>query len=188
VIYADPPWPWDTYGPAGQDRSPENHYPTMDLEGIAALPVGDMAAPDGCVLFLWTTGPHLANAIKVLSDWGFAYKSFWAWDKVDVGTGYWGRSVCELLLIGTRGKVSAPAQGAAPVNLYQERRGKHSAKPEWFAKEIEKLFPGLPRIELFRRGPARPGWDAWGNEAETCAETQTEPECLGPAGQEEAAE
>jgi hypothetical protein len=25
-------------------------------------------------------------------------------------------------------------------------------------------FPNLPKIELNRRGPARPGWDAWGNE------------------------
>jgi hypothetical protein len=31
---------------------------------------------------------------------------------------------------------------------------------------IESYFPHLPRIELHRRGPARPGWDAWGAEAE----------------------
>jgi N6-adenosine-specific RNA methylase IME4 len=31
---------------------------------------------------------------------------------------------------------------------------------------IEEYYPNLPRIELYRRGPARPGWDAWGNEVE----------------------
>ena len=31
---------------------------------------------------------------------------------------------------------------------------------------IERLYPTLPKIELFARGKARPGWDAWGNEAE----------------------
>jgi N6-adenosine-specific RNA methylase IME4 len=31
---------------------------------------------------------------------------------------------------------------------------------------IEKHFPNLPKIELNRRGPPRPGWDAWGNEVE----------------------
>jgi N6-adenosine-specific RNA methylase IME4 len=31
---------------------------------------------------------------------------------------------------------------------------------------IEQYFPTLPKIELNRRGPPRPGWDAWGNEAE----------------------
>jgi N6-adenosine-specific RNA methylase IME4 len=30
---------------------------------------------------------------------------------------------------------------------------------------IEAYFPSLPKIELNRRGPARDGWDAWGNEA-----------------------
>ena len=31
---------------------------------------------------------------------------------------------------------------------------------------IEAYFPTLPKIELFARGKARPGWDAWGNEVE----------------------
>jgi N6-adenosine-specific RNA methylase IME4 len=30
---------------------------------------------------------------------------------------------------------------------------------------IEQLYPTVPKIELNRRGP-RPGWDAWGAEAE----------------------
>jgi ParB-like chromosome segregation protein Spo0J len=35
-----------------------------------------------------------------------------------------------------------------------------------------QLFPTLPKIELFARGEARPGWTgwtAWGNEAEAAA-------------------
>ena len=36
------------------------------------------------------------------------------------------------------------------------RRGAHSAKPEDFAEMIERLYPTLPKIELNRRGPARP--------------------------------
>jgi hypothetical protein len=31
---------------------------------------------------------------------------------------------------------------------------------------IEEYFPTLPKIELNRRGPPRPGWHAWGNEVE----------------------
>jgi N6-adenosine-specific RNA methylase IME4 len=45
-------------------------------------------------------------------------------------------------------------------------RGRHSEKPEVFLKMIEEYFPNLPKIELNRRGPARPDWEAWGNEAE----------------------
>ena len=29
---------------------------------------------------------------------------------------------------------------------------------------IERLYPTVPKIELFRRAAARTGWDAWGNE------------------------
>ena len=32
---------------------------------------------------------------------------------------------------------------------------------------IESYFPSVPRIELNCRGKPRPGWDAWGNEAES---------------------
>ena len=32
---------------------------------------------------------------------------------------------------------------------------------------IDWYFPTLPKIELNRRGPARQGWDAWGNESQT---------------------
>ena len=32
---------------------------------------------------------------------------------------------------------------------------------------IEAYFPTLPKIELFARGKARPGWEIWGLEAET---------------------
>ena len=43
-------------------------------------------------------------------------------------------------------------------------RGKHSEKPEIFYEIIERMYPELPKIELFARR-ARPGWAAWGNEA-----------------------
>jgi N6-adenosine-specific RNA methylase IME4 len=41
----------------------------------------------------------------------------------------------------------------------------HSEKPERFFEMIEAYFPNLPKIELYRRGLAREGWDAWGLEA-----------------------
>jgi hypothetical protein len=55
--------------------------------------------------------------------------------------------------------MDAPAGAPAP-------RGEHSAKPEVFRQMIEQYYPNIPKIELNRRGPARPGWDAWGAEAE----------------------
>jgi N6-adenosine-specific RNA methylase IME4 len=34
---------------------------------------------------------------------------------------------------------------------------------------IEQYYPTIPKIELNRRGPPRPGWDAWGNEVDEAA-------------------
>ena len=44
VILADPPWQFHTYAPG--NRSIENHYDTMDLDDICAMPVSDIAAND----------------------------------------------------------------------------------------------------------------------------------------------
>ena len=41
IIYADPPWRYDMKRGHG---AAENHYPTMSIEEICALPVADIAA------------------------------------------------------------------------------------------------------------------------------------------------
>jgi N6-adenosine-specific RNA methylase IME4 len=107
----------------------------------------------------------LPQALAVMSAWGFDYKSRCVWAKDRLGTGYWFRDRCEILLVGTRGNLPAPAMGDQWPSLIEAPVGAHSAKPEKFAEMIEAYFPHLPKIELNRRGPPRPGWDAWGNEA-----------------------
>ena len=48
VIYADPPWQFRAYSQKGMGRSAENHYPTMGIDAIKSLPVGELAAPCSC--------------------------------------------------------------------------------------------------------------------------------------------
>jgi ParB-like chromosome segregation protein Spo0J len=103
IILADPPWQYDDVGISTTNRRIENHYPTMSLPSILALPVQDMATDDA-VLFLWTTAPMLMAANKVIEAWGFAYKTGLVWDKGVIGTGYWARNQHEHLLIAVRGK------------------------------------------------------------------------------------
>jgi len=146
------------------DRAADNHYPTSATEVIAARDVPSVAARD-CVLFLWATAPMLPHALAVMGAWGFDYKSHYVWAKDKIGTGYWAREKHELLLIGTRGAVPAPAPGTQAASVIEAPRSAHSEKPECFLEMIEGYFPTVPKIELNRRGPARPGWDAWGNEA-----------------------
>jgi N6-adenosine-specific RNA methylase IME4 len=161
VIYADPPWrfePWSRT--SGMDRAPENHYESMALDEIKAIPI---PAAAHCVLFLWATQPMLPQALEVMAAWGFSYVSHWVWEKDRIGLGYWSRNVHELLLIGTRGNVPAPLPGTQVESIIQAPRGGHSAKPEVFAGIIEQMFPDVPKLELFARTP-RTGWDVWGAE------------------------
>jgi hypothetical protein len=101
-----------------------------------------------------------------MKGWGFDYKTHCVWNKDRVGTGYWFRNKHELVLIGTKGAPPAPAPGTQFPSVLDAPVGAHSAKPDIILQMIEAYFPNLPKIELNRRGPPRPGWDAWGNEAE----------------------
>jgi N6-adenosine-specific RNA methylase IME4 len=169
VILADPEWrfePWSRQ--SGMNRAADNHYPTSCTEIIAARDVPSIAADD-CVLFLCATAPMLPHALLVMAVWEFNYVSNYVLAKDRAITGYWTRNKHEHLLIGTRGRLPCPAPGTQWESLIPSPVGEHSAKAGAVAEMIEFYFPSLPKIELNRRGPARPGWDAWGNEAEAAA-------------------
>lgn len=161
VIYADPPWNFETHSENGMDRSADNHYPTMSLFDMLRLAI---PAADDCVMFMWATVPMLPEALVVLEAWGFTYKSHIAWIKDRVGTGYWTRNKHELLIIGTKGDVPAPAMGTQPPSVIVLPRGRHSEKPAFFADMIASLYPTTPKLEMFAR-VGRVGWDVIGNEA-----------------------
>lgn len=171
IVLADPPWEFRTWSPKGLQRSAENHYPTMKLDDICALPVSDIAAQN-CALFLWTTFPNLQNAFKVINAWQFTYKSCafvwvkknrvsdsWFW-----GMGNWTRSNAEVCLLATKG---APKRVSRRVHqVIDTPIEAHSKKPDIVRQRIVELLGDLPRIELFARQDT-PGWDIWGNEVES---------------------
>ncbi|WP_330082468.1 MT-A70 family methyltransferase [Methylocystis iwaonis] len=165
VFYADPEWKRVTWSEAGMDRAAENHYPTSDLSDILARDVASIAADDS-ILFLWSTQDMLPEALDVMRGWGFRYVSRCVWDKESLGMGYWFRDACEILLVGVRGNVPCPAQGDNWPSLIRAKKTEHSAKPLIFRDMIEAYFPTVPKIVLNHRGPAWPGWRAWGNEVE----------------------
>jgi N6-adenosine-specific RNA methylase IME4 len=105
----------------------------------------------------------LPEAIDVMRAWGFTYRSHLIWIKDRIGTGYWCRNRHEILLIGSKGTVPAPAPGEQPQSALEAAVGQHSEKPARFAELIKQLFPRAPCIELFARSP-RSGWDTCGNE------------------------
>jgi N6-adenosine-specific RNA methylase IME4 len=170
VIYADPPWRFETWGgAAGALQLADNHYATMSLEKIEKLPVASICADD-CVLFLWATAPMLMQAESVMLNWGFHPTTHCVWNKTKRGgMGYWFINKHELLLVGTKGNIPAPAPGTQWSSVIDAPIGRHSEKPAIFAEMIESYFRSLPKVELFRRGKPRPGWDAWGAESEEAA-------------------
>lgn len=64
VILADPPWDYRN----GGNGSAKNHYPSMTIEQICALPVGNLAADD-CLLLLWATWPQVEGASRPFDGW-----------------------------------------------------------------------------------------------------------------------
>lgn len=170
VILADPPWSFRAWSSKGMGRSAEQHYPTMRLEDIKALPVSDLAAGD-CVLFLWATFPMLKEALEVIDTWGFTYKTVaFTWVKENRkspglfwGLGYWTRANAEVCLLATRG--SPKRQSAAVHQVILSPVEQHSKKPDAVRERIVALMGDVTRVELFARQET-PGWDVWGNEVE----------------------
>lgn len=165
VIYADPPWRYD-YAET-ENRAIENQYPTMPIDEICNMPVSDLATDDA-ILFMWTTAPKLEEAFKVVSSWGFTYRSCAIWDKQKIGMGYYFRIQHEILLVATRGNIPTPAPADRVSSVISIPRSEHSVKPVDFYEIIEKFYPTLPKIELFCRSP-REGWAVWGNQSSEAA-------------------
>jgi len=78
------------------------------------------------------------------------------------------RNQHELLLVATRGDMPSPSPANRPPSVISAPRREHSRKPDEAYELIERMYPQLPKIELFARH-ARPGWAAWGNEVGTAA-------------------
>ena len=167
IIYADPPSRYRVY-----EATP---YPTMSLEEICNLRIQDICA-ENCYLFLWAQLPNIEEALTIIDDWGFTYKTTafvwvkrnkkadsWFW-----GNGYYTRSNAEVCLLGTKGKL--PVLRHDIHQIIDTRIEEHSKKPAIVREKIVQLLGDLPRIELFARQEAE-GWDCWSidmKKATTC--------------------
>lgn len=158
TILADPPWP---------RQGGEQHYSTMSLEQIKAMPVADLAEDDAH-LWLWTTNALLRDAYEVAEAWGFTVRSPLTWVKFRLGLSsqYQLRNATEQLLFCTRGQ--APVNFRSQPTWLQAPVQEHSRKPAEQFAIIERVSSG-PYLELFarRRSESRADWSVWGNEIES---------------------
>lgn len=155
-IYVDPPW---QYHNQSTRASTDNHYATMTLADLCAMPIGELAA-ENSHLHLWTTNGFLFDCPQLLAAWGFTFKSSFVWVKPQMGIGNYWRCAHEFLLLAVRGKATAAAKGLKSWAEI-ERRG-HSEKPDEVRAMVERLSPG-PYLELFGRKAVK-GWTVFGNE------------------------
>lgn len=172
TVLADPPWQFtNRTGKMAPEHKRLRRYPTMNLEEIKQLPVSACLA-ETSHLYLWVPNALLAEGLEVLTAWGFTYKTNIIWYKIRKdggpdrrGVGFYFRNVTEMLLFGVRGKNARTlAPGRSQENIIISPKREHSRKPDEQYRLIEACSPG-PYLELFARG-ARPGWFAWGNQAE----------------------
>lgn len=167
VILADPPWQYKDKALAGK-RGSICKYPVLHDDELMSLPVGDIA-DDNCVLFLWATFPKLEEALKLITSWGFTYKTnAFTWVKLNkkrdtpfMGMGNWTRSNAEICLLGVKGKPKRVNAGVRSTVL--SRLEEHSKKPDSIRDAIVTLMGDIRRIELFARHRTN-GWDAVGRD------------------------
>lgn len=187
AILADPPWHFRARTALQMSnwtsrRDAEKHFPVLGTEDIAAMEVKALAAPTGCHLFLWSTGPCLPQALEVMKAWGFRYSGIaFTWTKLrkafdplqlralptadgdfHVGLGLTTRKNCEFVLLGRRGNCRRNSKKVRELILAPRRE--HSRKPDEVQERIEEYCDG-PYLELFARR-RRPNWIVWGNEVE----------------------
>jgi N6-adenosine-specific RNA methylase IME4 len=157
VVVVDPPWPYEARknDPTQRGKTP---YPQMPVPDICKVQI---PSADDSILFLWVTNSHLANgnAARVCTAWGYQPKTIYTWVKNRMGTGDWGRSQTEHVVLGVRGK---PKLKEVPPTVFEANVGEHSEKPEEFYKLVEKITVGS-KAELFSR-EQREGWFCFGHE------------------------
>lgn len=178
IIYADPPW--DYGGKMQYDKSSNKScninfkkdifissasfkYPTLKLNDLMKLDVASISSED-CLLFMWTTGPHMENAMKLGKAWGFEYKTVaFVWDKMMHNPGQYTLSQTEFCLVFKKGRIPNPRGARNIRQLLAFPRSKHSEKPIKIIENITKMFPSQSKIELFARANYY-DWDNWGLE------------------------
>lgn len=177
TILIDPPWRFiNRTGKMAPEHRRLHRYETLSFEEIASLPVGQHADTPSH-LYLWCPNALLAEALGIMNNWGFTYKTNIVWYKVRKdggpdgrGVGFYFRNVTELVLFGIKGSMRTLDPGRRQTNIIVRQKQEHSRKPEDLYDIIESCSQG-PYLELFAR-ERRNGWTSWGNELDSYLENR----------------
>lgn len=88
---------------------------------------------------MWTTNPHLKQAIELGEHWGFEYKTVaFIWDKQSHNPGQYTLSNCELCLVFKKEKIPQPRGVRNIQQLLSIKRTNRSTNPPIIRSYIEK--------------------------------------------------
>lgn len=193
IIYCDPPWEYSigkysemVDGLDGKviNGAAEKQYPTMNIAQLKRIGIPEICA-ENCLIFMWTTGPHLETACVLIESWGFKVESpevWMTWIKTLNGKrslkklGYHTRQLCEVILVGSKGDCSKFRSNVkAPTNVIEGDSTEHSRKPVYPRKLIDEMYQNLPKIEMFSRCITGLDWYHWGNNCELFGSDATHP-------------
>lgn len=196
-ISLDPPWPERGGGKSkrGADRHYDLMSVEAIVRTVVGSEPASLIAPDAHC-WCWVTDNYLEGGLELMRALGFRYVRTLVWVKVkrgdevqqhawdgsmggllstepgehlrdaqSIGLGQYLRGAHELALFGVRGAAMVPPPANRMPSVVFAPKGRHSEKPDEAIKVFEAVSPG-PRVEMFARS-ARPGWNAWGNEAPT---------------------
>lgn len=182
VIVADCPWSFgDRLKMSDVKRGAQSNYSIMTTKDIQALPIKDLADPNGCLLALWCPSALIKDGLDIMSAWGFELKTTYVWVKnkkvlpkdlaldqsLSFGMGRTFRASHEIALIGVN-----------DTDIYQQLENRsqrsvsfapnlgHSVKPETLQNSLDLMFPKANKLELFARRE-RKGWTCLGNQCPT---------------------
>lgn len=172
IIIADPPWDYEGQTQhAGRKSSntggAARHYRTMKVDRmLAEIHLAPIAADD-CLLFMWATWPHLDQALRLGTGWGFQYvHTPFIWDKERLNPGFYTMTQTEPVLCFKRGRIPQPRGSRNERQVIRSPRGRHSEKPREVQDRIARMFPTQRKLEMFAR-EVYAGWDAWGDEVKS---------------------
>ena len=166
TVVIDPPWPLRLAAQyekrnSGGVPAKKLSYPSMSLQEIADLPVGEILAEDSLV-FCWSVNQFVFQVPALFDRWGVEPRFLMVWHKsngmqIPNGPKYNG----EFVVVGIRGKPRyTDIKAFWTVNSWP--RGAHSEKPEEFYALLRRVTAG-PRLDIFSRRLID-GFDGWGDE------------------------
>lgn len=170
IIYADPPWHYNSRSNQDNDRgySDLKPYTTLKQNELENLPIKNITNDDAAC-FMWVTDSHLKEGIKLIEAWGFKYKTIaFIWIKHYksgvrcVNFAPWTLKSAEICILGIKGRMKQCKITNKIYQVVDALRTTHSRKPAEVRKRIDEMFGDLPRIELFAREKTE-GWTSIGD-------------------------